>query len=134
MEQTGNELKTQLISDYVESYAQEYLDSQVELELSILETFEQLMSQHPGNSEEYKNALIEHNKQLKTLDYFKSDSFDNLYKSEYKKQMEVLTLEQVQHLVMQQELIMKVRDISKNMTNMVIDLADNIAGETKLSA
>lgn len=133
MEQ-NNELKTKLISEYVEQYSQEYIDSQVETEMVILETFEQLMNEYPKNSAECKNAQVEYNKQVKTLEYFKSDNFANLYKSEYKKQMEVLTLEQVQHLIMQQELIFKVRDISKNMTNMIVDLAENVAGEQKLSA
>lgn len=133
MEQ-NNELKTKLISEYVDQYANEYIDSQVETETVILETFEQLMNEYPKNSVEYKNAKSEYKKQVKTLEYFKSDNFANLYKSEYKKQMEVLTLEQVQHLIMQQELIFKVRDISKNMTNMIVDLAENVAGETKLSA
>lgn len=133
MEQ-NNELKTKLISEYIDQYSQEYIDAQVETETIILQTFEQLMNEYPKNSAEYKNAQIEYNKQVKTLEYFKSDNFANLYKSEYKKQMEVLTPEQVQHLIMQQELIFKVRDISKNMTDVVIALAENVAGETKLSA
>ena len=130
----NNELKTKIISEYVERYASEYIDSQVETETVILETFEQLMNEYHKNSAEYKNAKTEYDKQVKTLEYFKSDSFANLYKSEYKKQMEVLTLEQVQHLVMQQELIFSVRTISKNMTDIVITLAENVSGETKLSA
>ena len=133
MEQ-NNELKTKLISEYVDRYSQEYIDSQVETETVILETFEQLMNEYHKNSKEYKNAKSEYDKQVKVLEYFKSDNFAQLYKSEYKKQMEVLTLEQVQHLIMQQELIFKVRDISKNMTNMIVDLAENVAGEHKLSA
>lgn len=133
MEQ-NNELKTKLISEYVDQYSQDYIDSQIETETLILQTFEQLMNEYHKNSAEYKNAKVEYNKQVKTLEYFKSDNFANLYKSEYKKQMEVLTLEQVQHLIMQQELIFKVRAISKNMTDIVIALAENIAGEQKLSA
>lgn len=133
MEQ-NNELKTKLISNYVDQYAQEYVDSQVETEAVILETFEQLMSEYHKNSKEYKNAKSEYDKQIKVLEYFKSNSFAELYKEQYKKEMEVLTLEQVQHLIMQQELIFKVKDISKNMTAMIIDLAENVAGEQKLSA
>ena len=57
-----------------------------------------------------------------------------MYKEQYKKEMEVLTLEQVQHLIMQQELIFKVRAISKNMTDVVIALAENVSGEQKLDA
>lgn len=130
----NNELKTKLISDYVEQYSQEYIDSQVETETVILETFEQLMNEYSKDSEEYKNAQAEYNKQVKTLEYFKSNSFAELYKEQYKKEMEILTLEQVQYLITQQELIFKVRDISKNMTNMIVDLAENVAGEQKLSA
>lgn len=130
----NNELKTKLISDYVDQYSQDYIDSQIETETTILNMFEQLMNKNHKNSKEYKNAKSEYDKQVKVLEYFKSDNFAQLYKSEYKKQMEVLTLEQVQHLIMQQELIFKVRDISKNMTDTVIALAENVAGETKLSA
>ena len=133
MEQ-NNELKTKLISNYVDQYAQEYIDSQVETETVILDTFEQLMKEFHKNSKEYKNAKSEYDKQVKVLEYFKSNSFVDLYKSEYKKQMEVLSLEQVQYLIMQQELIFKVKDISKNMTTMIVDLAENISGEQKLSA
>ncbi|MGL5013986.1 MAG: hypothetical protein ACRC6V_06805 [Bacteroidales bacterium] len=130
----NNELKTELISEYVEQYAGEYIDSQIETETTILNMFEQLMNENHRNSKEYKNALVEYNKQVKTLEYFKSESFTELYKEQYKKEMEVLTLEQVQYLIMQQELIFKVRDISKNMTDVVIALAENVAGEQKLSA
>ena len=130
----NNELKTKLISDYVDQYSQEYIDSQVDIERVILETFEQLMNEFHKNSKEYKNAKAEYDKQIKVLEYFKSNSFADLYKSEYKKQMEVLSLEQVQYLIMQQELIFKVKDISKNMTTMIVDLAENISGEQKLSA
>ena len=133
MEQ-NNELKTKLISDYVDQYSQEYIDSQVETEMMILETFEQLMGEYHKNSKEYKNAKSEYDKQVKVLEYFKSNSFADLYKSEYKKQLEALSLEQVQYLIMQQELIFKVKDISKNMADKVITLAENIAGETKLNA
>ena len=133
MEQ-NNELKTRLISEYVDQYANEYIDSQVETETVILETFEQLMRVYHRNSKEYKNAKNEYDKQVKVLEYFKSNSFADLYKSEYKKQMEALSLEQVQYLIMQQELIFKVKDISKNMTTMIVDLAENISGEQKLSA
>lgn len=133
MEQS-NELKTKLISEYVDRYSQDYIDSQVETEMMILETFEQLMREYHKNSKEYKNANSEYDKQVKVLEYFKSNSFAELYKEQYKKEMEVLTLEQVQHLIMQQELIFKVKDISKNMTTMIVDLAENISGEQKLSA
>lgn len=130
----NNELKTKLISDYVDQYSQEYIDSQVETETVILETFEQLMSEYHKNSKEYKNAKSEYDKQIKVLEYFKSNNFADLYKSEYKKQMEVLSLEQVQYLIMQQELIFKVKDISKNMTTMIVDLAENISVGQKLDA
>ena len=133
MEQ-NNELKTKLISNYVDQYAQEYIDSQVETEAVILDTFEQLMNEYHKNSKEYKNAKSEYDKQIEVLEYFKSNSFAELYKEQYKKEMEVLSLEQVQHLIMQQELIFKVKDISKNMTTMIVDLAENISGEQKLSA
>ena len=133
MEQ-NNELKTKLISNYVDQYAQEYIDSQVETEAVILETFDQLMNEYHKNSKEYKNAKSEYDKQIKVLEYFKSDSFAELYKEQYKKEMEILTLEQAQHLIMQQELIFSVRNISKNMTTMIIDLAENISGEQKLDA
>ena len=133
MEQ-NNELKTKLISEYVEQYSQDYIDSQVETEVVILDTFEQLMKEYHKNSKEYKNAKSEYDKQIKVLEYFKSNSFADLYKSEYKKQMEDLSLEQVQHLIMQQELILKVRGISKNMTDVVISLAENVSGEQKLDA
>ena len=133
MEQ-NNELKTKLISEYVDQYANEYIDSQVETETVILETFEQLVEEFHKNSKEYKNAKNEYDKQVKVLEYFKSNSFADLYKSEYKKQMEALSLEQVQYLIMQQELIFKVKDISKNMTTMIVDLAENISGEQKLDA
>lgn len=130
----NNELKTKLISNYVDQYAQEYIDAQVETETVILDTFEQLMKECHKNSKEYKNAKSEYDKQIKVLEYFKSDSFAELYKEQYKKQMEVLTLEQVQYLIMQQELVFKVKDISKNMTTMIIDLAENVSGEQKLDA
>ena len=133
MEQT-NELKTKLISNYVDQYSQEYIDSQVETETVILETFEQLMNEFHKNSKEYKNAKAEYDKQVKVLEYFKSASFAELYKEQYKKEMEDLSLEQVQYLIMQQELIFKVKDISKNMTTMIVDLAENISGEQKLDA
>ena len=133
MEQ-NNELKTKLISNYVDQYAQEYIDSQVETEAVILDTFEQLMKEFHKNSKEYKNAKSEYDKQVKVLEYFKSNSFAELYKEQYKKEMEVLTLEQVQYLIMQQELIFKVKGISKNMTTMIVDLAENISGEQKLDA
>ena len=133
MEQ-NNELKTKLISDYVDRYVNEYIDSQVETEMIILDTFEQLMKDYHKNSKEYKNAKSEYDKQVKVLEYFKSNSFAELYKEQYKKEMEVLTLEQVQHLIMQQELIFSVRTISKNMTAMIIDLAENVSGEQKLDA
>lgn len=133
MEQ-NNELKTKLISDYVVQYSQEYIDSQVETETVILETFEQLMNEFHKNSKEYKNAKAEYDKQIKVLEYFKSNSFAELYKEQYKKEMEILTLEQVQHLIMQQELIMNVRNISNNMTDIVIALAENVSGEQKLDA
>lgn len=133
MEQ-NNELKTKLISDYVDRYSQEYIDSQVETETVILDTFEQLMKECHKNSKEYKNAKSEYDKQIKVLEYFKSNSFSELYKEQYKKEMEVLTLEQVQHLIMQQELIFSVRTISKNMTDMIISLAENVSGEQKLDA
>ena len=81
-----------------------------------------------------KNAKNEYDKQVKVLEYFKSNSFAELYKEQYKKEMEALSLEQVQYLIMQQELIFKVKDISKNMTTMIVDLAENISGEQKLSA
>lgn len=130
----NNELKTKLISDYVDQYSQEYIDSQVETETVILETFEQLMNEFHKNSKEYKNAKAEYDKQVKVLEYFKSASFAELYKEQYKKEMEDLSLEQVQYLIMQQELIFKVKDISKNMTTMIVDLAENISGEQKLDA
>lgn len=130
----NNELKTKLISDYVDQYSQEYIDSQVETETMILETFEQLMKEFHKNSKEYKNAKSEYDKQIKVLEYFKSNSFAGLYKEQYKKEMEVLSLEQVQHLIMQQELIFNVRSISKNMTDVVIALAENVSGEQKLDA
>ena len=133
MEQ-NNELKTKLISEYVDQYSQEYIDSQVETEMMILETFEQLMREYHKNSKEYKNAKSEYDKQVKVLEYFKSNSFAELYKEQYKKEMEALSLEQVQYLIMQQELIFKVKGISKNMTTVVVDLAENISGEQKLSA
>ena len=133
MEQ-NNELKTKLISEYVDQYSQEYIDSQVETEMMILETFEQLMSEYHKNSKEYKNAKAEYDKQIKVLEYFRSNSFSELYKEQYKKEMEVLSLEQVQHLIMQQELIFNVRSISKNMTDVVIALAENVSGEQKLDA
>ena len=57
-----------------------------------------------------------------------------MYKEQYKKEMEVLTPEQVQYLIMQQELIFKVKGISKNMTDVVIALAENVSGEQKLDA
>ena len=133
MEQ-NNELKTKLISEYVDQYSQEYIDSQVETETVILETFEQLMGECHRNSKEYKNAKNEYDKQIKVLEYFKSNNFAELYKEQYKKEMEVLTLEQVQHLIMQQELIFSVRTISKNMTDMIISLAENVSGEQKLDA
>lgn len=130
----NNELKTKLISNYVEQYAQEYIDSQIRTEIVILETFEQLMNEYHKNSKEYKNSKLEYNKQIKVLEYFKSNSFAELYKEQYKKEMEILTLEQVQHLIMQQELIMNVRNISNNMTDIVIALAENVSGEQKLDA
>ena len=133
MEQ-NNELKTKLISNYVDQYSQEYIDSQVETEMMIIETFEQLMKEYHKSSKEYKNAKLEYDKQIKVLEYFKSNSFAELYKEQYKKEMEDLSLEQVQYLIMQQELIFKVKDISKNMTTMIVDLAENISGEQKLSA
>ena len=133
MEQ-NNELKTKLISDYVDQYSQEYIDSQVETETVILDTFEQLMKEYHKNSKEYKNAKTEYDKQIKVLEYFKSNIFAELYKEQYKKEMEVLTLEQVQHLIMQQELIFSVRTISKKMTDIVIALAENVSGEQKLDA
>lgn len=133
MEQ-NNELKTKLISEYVDQYANEYIDSQVETETVILETFEQLMEEFHKNSKEYKNAKSEYDKQVRVLEYFKSNSFAELYKEQYKKEMEALSLEQVQYLIMQQELIFKVKGISKNMTAMIVDLAENISGEQKLSA
>ena len=92
------------------------------------------MNDYHKNSKGYKNSKLEYDKQIKVLEYFKSNSFADLYKSEYKKQMEALSLEQVQYLIMQQELIFKVKDISKNMTTMIVDLAENISGEQKLSA
>ncbi len=130
----NNELKTKLISNYVEQYAQEYIDSQIKTEIVILETFEQLMNEYHKNSKEYKNSKLEYDKQIKVLEYFKSNSFAELYKEQYKKEMEILTLEQVQHLIMQQELIMNVRNISNNMTDIVIALAENVSGEQKLDA
>lgn len=130
----NNELKTKLISDYVDQYSQEYIDSQVETETVILETFDQLMKEFHKNSKEYKNAKSEYDKQVKVLEYFKSNNFAELYKEQYKKEMEVLSLEQVQYLIMQQELIFKVRAISKNMTDVVIALAENVSGEQKLDA
>lgn len=130
----NNELKIKLISNYVDQYAQEYIDSQIETETIILETFDQLMNEYHKNSKEYKNAKNEYDKQIKVLEYFKSNSFAELYKEQYKKEMEVLSLEQVQHLIMQQELIFSVRGISKNMTDMIISLAENISGEQKLDA
>ena len=133
MEQT-NELKTKLISEYVDQYSQEYIDSQVETETVILETFEQLMNEFHKNSKEYKNAKAEYDKQVKVLEYFKSASFAELYKEQYKKEMEDLSLEQVQYLIMQQELIFKVKDISKKMTDVVIALAENVSDEQKLDA
>ena len=133
MEQ-NNELKTKLISDYVGQYSQEYIDSQIKTETVILETFEELMNEYHKNSKEYKNAKSEYDKQIKVLEYFKSNSFVDLYKEQYKKEMEILTLEQVQHLIMQQELIMNVRNISNNMTDIVIALAENVSGEQKLDA
>ena len=92
------------------------------------------MDEYHKNSKEYKNAKSEYDKQTKVLEYFKSNSFSELYKEQYKKEMEVLTLEQVQHLIMQQELIFKVKGISKNMTEMVLSLAENVSGEQKLDA
>ena len=133
MEQ-NNELKTKLISDYVDQYSQEYIDSQIKTETVILETFEELMNEYHKNSKEYKNAKSEYDKQIKVLEYFKSNSFVDLYKEQYKKEMGVLSLEQVQHLIMQQELIFNVRSISKNMTDVVIALAENVSGEQKLDA
>lgn len=130
----NNELKTKLISNYVEQYAQEYIDSQIKTEIVILETFEELMNEYHKNSKEYKNAKSEYDKQIKVLEYFKSNSFVDLYKEQYKKEMGVLSLEQVQHLIMQQELIFNVRSISKNMTDVVIALAENVSGEQKLDA
>lgn len=130
----NNKLKTKLISDYVDQYSQEYIDSQVDIERVILETFEQLMNEHHKNSKEYKNAKSEYDKQIKVIEYFKSNSFAELYKEQYKKEMEILTLEQVQHLIMQQELIFNVRSISKNMTDVVIALAENVGGDTVLNA
>ena len=88
----NNELKTKLISDYIDQYSQEYIDSQVETETVILETFEQLMNEFHKNSKEYKNAKSEYDKQVKVLEYFKSASFAELYKEQYKKEMEVLKL------------------------------------------
>lgn len=81
-------MKTKLISDYVDQYSQEYIDSQVETETVILETFDQLMKEFHKNSKEYKNAKSEYDKPVKVLEYFKSNNFAELYKEQYKKEME----------------------------------------------
>ena len=127
-------IKSSLISQYVDEFAPDYIEQQLDSENAILEVFEQLMKSNHKNSNEYKNAKVEFDKQTKVLDYFGSEAFKELYKQEYKQKLDVLTLEEIGHLYMQQRLIKKVRDVSIEMNEMVCTLAENVGGDTVLNA
>lgn len=129
-----DDIKSSLISRYVEEFAPDYIDQQLDSENAILEVFEQLMKTNHKNSNEYKNAKVEFDKQTKVLDYFCSEAFKELYKQSYKEKLNVLTLEEVKYLYMQQRLIKKVRDVSIEMNEMVYTLAENVGGDTVLNA
>lgn len=128
------DVKSSLISEYVEEFAPEYMEQQLDSEKAILEVFEQMLGEHHKNSNEYKNAKGEYDKQMKVLEYFGSEAFKELYKQSYKEKLEILTQEEVEYLYMQQKLIKKVKDVSIQMTDLVCTLADNVSGETKLNA
>lgn len=133
MEQS-NELKTKLISEYVDRYSQDYIDMQIDSEKTILNVFEQLINEVQKPSIEYNNAKNEYNKQCKVVDYFCSEEFKTLYKNMYKEKMQVLTLEEVEYITMQQNIICKVNSINKDIAEVVCDIAENVAGEHKLHA
>lgn len=133
MEQ-NNELKTKLISEYVEKHSQDYIDMQIDSEKTILNVFEQLINEVQKPSIEYTNAKNEYNKQCKVVDYFCSDEFKTLYKNMYKEKMQILTLEEVEYITMQQNIVCKVNSINKDIAEIVCDIAENVAGEHKLHA
>ena len=126
--------KQQLIEELLCTFGKEGLKAQIDLENQLLDVFEKLMSENNVLTKEYKNAKVEHEKQSKVLEYFSSEEFEKYYLELYKEQLQAFDEEEIQYLLMQQKISKKVNEMSKNISDSVCDIADNICGDTKLQA
>lgn len=126
--------KEQLINDFVNETGAQALKAQLDNEQYILDMYSNLMNEHPKTSKEFKLAKIEHSKQMKVFEYFSSDTFKDFYLNLYKEQMQVFDEDELQYLMMQQRIAKKVNEMSKQVSEIVCDIADNVAGESPLNA
>lgn len=127
------ENKQRLIEDLLSTFGKEGLKAQIDLETELLGVFEKLMSENNPLTKEYRNAKSEYDKQSKVLEYFSSDEFEKYYLDLYKEQLQVFDEEEIQYILMQQKIAKKVSQISKNISDSVCEIADNISGETVLN-
>lgn len=134
MEQHNISTKEQLINDFVNETGAQALKAQLDNEQYILDMYSNLMNEHPKTSKEFKLAKIEHNKQMKVFEYFSSDTFKDFYLNLYKEQMQAFDEDELQYLMMQQRIAKKVNQMSKEVSEIVCDIADNVAGESQLNA
>lgn len=134
MEQHNSNTKEQLINDFVNETGAQALKVQLDNEQYILDMYSNLMNEHHKNSKEYKLAKIEHSKQMKVFEYFSSDTFKDFYLNLYKEKMQVFDEDELQYLMMQQRIAKKVNDMSKEVSEVICDVAETVVGDLKLNA
>lgn len=134
MEQHNSNTKEQMINAFVNETGAQALKAQLDNEQYILDMYSNLMNEHSKNSKEFKLAKIEHSKQMKVFEYFSSDTFKDFYLNLYKEKMQVFDEDELQYLMMQQRIAKKVNEMSKTVSEIVCDIADNIIGESQLNA
>lgn len=128
------ENKQQLINELLSTFGKEGLKAQIDLETELLSVFEKLMSENSPLTKEYKNAKSEYTKQSKVLEYFSSEEFEKYYLDLYKEQLQTFDVEEIRYLLLQQKISKKVNEMSKNISGVVCEIADSIAGDLKMDA
>lgn len=128
------ENKQQLIEELLSTFGKEGLKAQIGLETELLSVFEKLMSENNILTKEYKNAKSEYTKQSKVLEYFSSEEFEKYYLDLYKDQLQVFDEEEIKYLLMQQKISRKVNEMSKNISDLVCNVADTISGDMILDS
>jgi isoleucyl-tRNA synthetase len=126
--------KQQLINELLSTFGKEGLKAQIDLETELLSVFERLMSENNVLTKEYRNAKSEYTKQTKVLEYFSSEEFEKYYLDLYKDQLQVFDEEEIKYLLLQQKISKKVNEMSKNISGVVCEVADSIAGDLKMNA